>query len=178
VNWDAAAAIGEIVGALAVVLTLAFLAVQVRQGQRAQRDANSLARSAAVDKAFEQFADHRRFLASDSEAMRIWIAGCAGEKLEEIEVERFRQLAINYVVAYRNWEQRAAVVNLPAMAELADVMLKEDLDLHPGLRPVWNWIASRRGSYSPHLESRSDADHLGPTEKWSSAGRSRDPSAV
>jgi hypothetical protein len=110
--------------------------------------------------------------------MRIWIAGCAGEKLEEIEAERFRHLAINYLVAYRNWEQRAEVVNLPAMAKLAAAMLEGDLDLHPGLRPVSNWIASGRGSYSPQDASQIDTSPSGPTEAWSSAGRSRDPSAV
>ena len=30
-NWDALAAISEIIGALAVVITLAYLAVQIRQ---------------------------------------------------------------------------------------------------------------------------------------------------
>lgn len=33
-NWDAAGAIGEIVGALAVVITLVYLAIQVRQNTR------------------------------------------------------------------------------------------------------------------------------------------------
>ena len=33
-NWDAVGAIGEIVGALAVVITLVYLAIQVRQNTR------------------------------------------------------------------------------------------------------------------------------------------------
>ena len=36
-NWDAAGAIGEIVGAIAVLATLAYLAIQVRQSTEAQR---------------------------------------------------------------------------------------------------------------------------------------------
>ena len=42
-NWDAIGAIGEIVGALAVVVTLGYLAVQVRQNSQAVK--NSAAQS-------------------------------------------------------------------------------------------------------------------------------------
>ena len=38
-NWDALGAIGEIVGALGVIATLAYLAVQVRQNTGAIRGA-------------------------------------------------------------------------------------------------------------------------------------------
>jgi hypothetical protein len=177
-NWDAVAAIGEIVGAVAVVVTLAFLAVQIRQSQRAQRDANTLARSAAIDKAFEQFAEHRRFLAADPQTMRIWMAGCAGEVLEEIEAERFRQLAINYLVAYTNWEQRAVVVDLPAMADMAASLREEDLGLHPGLESVWRWLATRSVPVRPGVPIRSDVGSPEGGVRSSSAGRARAPSAV
>jgi hypothetical protein len=36
-NWDALGAIGEVVGALAVVLTLGYLAIQIRQNSKAVR---------------------------------------------------------------------------------------------------------------------------------------------
>ena len=41
-NWDAIGAIGELVGALAVVLTLAYLALEVRRSRL-------IAESSAVD---------------------------------------------------------------------------------------------------------------------------------
>jgi hypothetical protein len=37
INWEAVGAIGEIVGAVAVVLTLGYLAVQIRQNTNASR---------------------------------------------------------------------------------------------------------------------------------------------
>ncbi len=40
-NWEAIGAIGEILGALAVVLTLGYLAVQVRHTRLAAADAYS-----------------------------------------------------------------------------------------------------------------------------------------
>ena len=45
-NWEAIGAVGEIVGATAVVLTLIYLAVQVRRGTRATQAASFQAASA------------------------------------------------------------------------------------------------------------------------------------
>lgn len=47
-NWEAIGALGEIVGALAVVLTLAYLAIQVRHAKAAATDTNRLERSKGV----------------------------------------------------------------------------------------------------------------------------------
>ena len=47
-NWEAIGALGEIVGALAVVLTLAYLAIQVRRAKEAAADTNRLERSKGV----------------------------------------------------------------------------------------------------------------------------------
>ena len=47
-NWEAIGAIGEIVGALAVVLTLGYLANQVRHAKEAAADTNRLERSKGV----------------------------------------------------------------------------------------------------------------------------------
>ena len=44
-NWEAAGAIGEIVGALAVVATLGYLAIQVRWAKNAAADTNRLNRA-------------------------------------------------------------------------------------------------------------------------------------
>ena len=41
VNWDAVGAIGEVVGALAVVLTLIYLSIQTRQNTKAVRHASA-----------------------------------------------------------------------------------------------------------------------------------------
>jgi hypothetical protein len=40
VNWDAVGAVGEIVGAVAVLVTLAFLTIQLRQNTRSSQNAS------------------------------------------------------------------------------------------------------------------------------------------
>ncbi|MDA0790268.1 MAG: hypothetical protein O2780_12525 [Proteobacteria bacterium] len=48
VNWEAIGAIGEILGAIAVVLTLGYLALQVRFAKASAADANRLTRATGV----------------------------------------------------------------------------------------------------------------------------------
>lgn len=48
INWEAVTAIGQLVGALAVVVTLIYLTVQVRYAKLATSDANRLARAQGV----------------------------------------------------------------------------------------------------------------------------------
>ena len=145
-NWDAIGAIGEIIGAIAVIATLLFLAIQIRQGSQSQREANVIARSEAVDRVFEQFTGFRRLLASDADVTRIWLAGCAAESLDAIDENRFFQLASDYLIIIANWEQRAVAVNIPSMADAAVQTLLTQLQKRPGLRPVWAQIAEASSS--------------------------------
>ena len=47
-NWDAIGAIGEITGAIAVVLTLGYFGLQIRAAREAAADTNRLHRSNGV----------------------------------------------------------------------------------------------------------------------------------
>jgi hypothetical protein len=155
-NWDAIGAIGEIVGAIAVIATLVFLAIQIRQSNQSQRESNVIARSEAVDRVFEQFTGFRRLLASDADVTRIWLAGCAAESLDTIDENRFFQLATDYLIIIANWEQRAGAVKMPTMRNAAVQLLIAQLRDKPGLRAVWGRIAE--ASSSKHLrQAVSDA---------------------
>ncbi len=48
VNWDVMSAIGQLAGAIAVVVTVGYLAVQIRVARLAASDANRLQRGAGV----------------------------------------------------------------------------------------------------------------------------------
>ena len=47
-NWDAIGALSEAIGALAVVVTLAYLATQVRYAKITASDSNRLTRASGV----------------------------------------------------------------------------------------------------------------------------------
>jgi len=65
-NWDAIGAIGEILGAAAVVATLVYLAIQVRSAKSAAADVNRLSRAVGVRDIIRQTID-------DSELCDAWI---------------------------------------------------------------------------------------------------------
>jgi len=80
-NWDAIGAIGEIVGAMAVVVSLAYLATQIRNQNRE-------ARAATIQQVLQNNADTISQL-QDPELAAIWISGI--DNLESLtEVERLR----------------------------------------------------------------------------------------
>ena len=81
--WDALGAIGEIVGALAVVATLGYLAIQVKQSNR-------LARSNAVLTLQAENRAHRDSLAHDPQLADIVNRGIQGRDLTELELFQYR----------------------------------------------------------------------------------------
>jgi hypothetical protein len=64
-NWEAMGAVGEILGATVVFITLDYLAIQVRYAKLAAADANRLARARGVnDMQLAQLANRDAFLAA------------------------------------------------------------------------------------------------------------------
>ena len=82
-NWEAIGAIGEILGAAGVIVTLAYLAVQMRQSNR-------LAKRAAVQGVLAGRAEMNRFIASDPVLNElVWKGMESPDELDEGEWRRF-----------------------------------------------------------------------------------------
>lgn len=67
-NWDALGAIGELVGGLAVIVTLIYLAVQLRQN-------SALLKASVAASTRESTNQLTGLLATDREALRVFYAG-------------------------------------------------------------------------------------------------------
>jgi len=90
-NWDALGVIAELIGASAVVITLVFLAIEVRNGRNATE-------SASVDTLAEGFNSTNALLASDPELAAIWIKGMSEPtSLTEVESIRFLATTQSYI---------------------------------------------------------------------------------
>jgi hypothetical protein len=82
-NWDALGAIGELVGATAVVLTLAYLALQIRQTNRATR-------SESIQESTTAFNEINGWVVNDELVARIFLLGSRDiNELSEEENIRF-----------------------------------------------------------------------------------------
>jgi hypothetical protein len=78
IDWEAMSAISQIIGSIAVVLSVLYLAIQVHQGTR-------VAKLAAQDAATTALRDVTRPLAENAELARIWRLGL--EDLQALPAE-------------------------------------------------------------------------------------------
>jgi len=81
---------GEFVGSIAVLVTLVYLAIQVRQNTEQARDNAADIRQTGLGQIFEMHSKHRFFIASDIGNSRMVREGLADfEALEEDELLQF-----------------------------------------------------------------------------------------
>jgi hypothetical protein len=101
-NWEALGAIGEIVGAVAVVVTLGYLAVQIRQNTRNIQSNTQALRLAAYDSFVTNASDLRRSIIENEEVARIYETGLANpDQLQGLEQTRFRILMFTAIAAFQ-----------------------------------------------------------------------------
>jgi len=84
-NWDAVGAIGELFGALAVVLTLGYLAAQVRQNSQGMIVAAKL----DIEKNFNEYTN---LILEHPELFDLQRKGMLGQDLDAIEKSKFSLL--------------------------------------------------------------------------------------
>jgi len=90
-NWAAIGAIGEIVGALAVLATLYYLAIQIKMQNFQLQKSNEQARvslSLELNDSYTQLFD---MLLRDKDFISIYHRGIENESLDKIETEQFSQ---------------------------------------------------------------------------------------
>jgi hypothetical protein len=115
VNWDAIGAIGEIIGALAVFITLVYLALQIRQNTKAVQ-------SSALDSTVSASSIARQSIYENDEVARVYLKGLATpEELDDLGRLKFRLLFHNLMLSHSN---------IFAQAKLSD-------------RPVSEWQAQK-----------------------------------
>ncbi len=84
-NWEAIGAFGELFGAVAVVLTLGYLAVQVKQNSLGMKVVAKI----DIEKSFGEYTD---LIVQDSALLELQLRGMKGDELGEIEAARFSLL--------------------------------------------------------------------------------------
>jgi len=136
-NWEALSAIGEIVGALAVVLTLVYLAFQVRYARNATIDQNRLTRSTAIREIILATANNDDLRVSQ---MKSWGLDQYYESLaEELGItgtEASRNDWANAVYLWMYWGQWNTTHDPKDLRELENVITKY-LSM-PGPRHTWD----------------------------------------
>lgn len=129
-NWEAIGAVGEIVGAVAVVATLTYLAIQIRT-------ARVDSASAATYSAIEGFSRWRANILQNSDVAEAVAKANRSETLTEREQVQLRTLAdelfILVAVGATESEEWSKLDRKSIDMEYLKVVLEEN----PGLIPYW-----------------------------------------
>ena len=121
-NWDAVAAIAELAGAVAVVATLVYLSIQLRQN-------SALLKASLATASRESTNQLTGLLAADREALRVFYAGIENrDELPQLDRQHFDAMMSLYVEALLQSYQQDFSEGL----QRADWMLKK-----PGFIGFW-----------------------------------------
>jgi hypothetical protein len=156
--------LGDFIGGIAVVATLIYLAVQVRQNTLQLRESAKITRIQARDTAFQSFSDFREKIVSNADVAALYLEGLRDpDTLGPVERLRFNLLAselfhILHTSTYRIEQIRADDIEEPLRELGIESILRA-----PGMVKWWQ---RHRGEFRPDFASLID----GYIERWSEAG--------
>ena len=131
-NWEAIGSIGEIVGAIAVFLTLVYLAIQIRQNTKSVQ-------AAAIDSTISQVNQIRTSVFSDPEVANMYRRGNDNpESLTDDEKLRYRLLLHNILLAESNVFAQADFTGLSDSTWKTQIPIVSRVIMSPGGRWFWN----------------------------------------
>ena len=150
-NWEAIGAIGEIMGALAVVLTLAYLATQVRYAKQAAADQNRLTRANGVREiglAALTNDDVRRSISKDmgADAYHEKVAHELGLDVDDVS----RRDWANAYWFWLHWGQYTSTHSANDRKEIEHLI--EVFYTLPGVRRSWNESPVARPNLDPEYQ--------------------------
>jgi len=170
-NWQAIGAVSEIIGALGVIVSLAYLAFQIRQNTKQLEQNERTSMAAAVSVSATNYRENRKFIYTSPEVSELCFKGMADpESLNELERYRFRLLISNMVDAHLDMYVQTVLAGFSpeTWATQGRRVIHRVLST-PGGRWFWKHFGS---DYSD--EFRREVDHIldsRPTESASSPAK-------
>jgi hypothetical protein len=131
-NWEVAGVLAEVVGALAVVVTLGYLAVQIRQNTKAIK---ATSHHAVTD----SFNALNVSVFQDPEVGRLWRLGHSGySNLTEDEQVSFSFMMLAYIRIFETLYYQRNLGTMEEQLFLAEEKSAEWMIAQPGFREWWS----------------------------------------
>jgi len=141
--------LGDFIGGIAVVVTLLYLAVQVRQNTLQLRRAAEIAALEARDITFRSFSQFRSQLIADPGVAEVYLKGIrdAGV-LSDVERLRFTLLAQELFYIIETATKRVDAVRPGNVQQTLDELNVGVILKQPGIR---NWWTANKGTFQPEF---------------------------
>ena len=138
--------LGEFVGAIAIVVTLIYLSIQVRHS-RSLIEANNVAaeentrlvKAAAMDRYNDVVSRWRGRLIENEEVAKIWDKALRGQPVIGSDAIRLENLWIDWINTYRSNFSRATAVGEEGLKHQAVLSVVLTMRAAPILLELWEW---------------------------------------
>jgi hypothetical protein len=156
VNWEIIGAVAELTGSIGVIITLAYVATQIKQATVGMR-------VSAKQEMSRQYADFADLIIEDVELAEIFLAGNEGEKLDRIQRLRYFTMMEKATWQFSSMFFQQNHQTLPPEEWHQTKMLIQRTCISAGYRKWWS-INSRRYEsdfvdFIDNLQSSADAYH-------------------
>ena len=146
-NWDAIGATGEVLGAIAVVVSLVYLAFQIRQNTRQIDENTKAAQAAAFDSSIAHTFKARLAIVENSDVARIYLEGSnAPDSLSDEDRVRYRLIMHNILWSLWNMQSQSQVGELAAETSSAQLATLRRIIPTPGFRWFWDNYSQEFGA--------------------------------
>ncbi|MEJ2140721.1 MAG: hypothetical protein P8Y61_15065 [Gammaproteobacteria bacterium] len=154
-NWEAIGAIGEIIGAIGVILTLGYLAYQIRQNTAQLEQNERTAIAAAVSVSATNYRENRRHIYTNKDVAAIVLQGMSDpNSLDEIDQYRFRLIIQNTMDALWDLYSQTVITDFsPETWETQGVGLVRRAFVTNG--GSWFWM-NHRNEYTEEFRAEID----------------------
>jgi len=147
--------LGDFIGGLAVVATLVYLAIQVRQNTAQLRRASDLAVVEAGDLTFQSFSRFREQIISSSEVAELYLKGIRDpDALMSSEKLRFNMLVQELFYILSTSTRRLLITNEYVVEEIFQSLSIPETLAEPGIARWWN---ANKHSLPPDFVKQVDA---------------------
>ena len=137
-NWEAIGAISEALGALGVIGTLVFLAVQIRQHTGQLEENTRTLKATALDETQRSWDQRRQHVIEDRSLAELWNRGLEDPKgLDQVDTLRFEQMVEEFFYVTMSTFKRAIAADDPEHWRLTSANLRQWLSL-PGALDYWS----------------------------------------
>jgi hypothetical protein len=152
-DWGAISAVAEILAAVGVIVSLLYLAAQIRQNTRQLDEVGRSQRLESLNEVANRFTHWRELITANGDVASIWRRGQADfRSLDEDERVRFENLAIEMFWCFGMlffYREESALGDLPEDVTQSNLHLLAD---SPGVR-VW-WATSPHRTQYPEAMIR------------------------
>ena len=156
-NWEALGATGEIIAAFAVVLSLIYLAAQIRTNTHHVNELNRSQRQTSLNEVGTRFTNFRSLVANNGDLTSVWQRGREDyDALDEVEREQFDLLIIEFLWGFGMlflYRQQRTIDDDVFELTLANLPVYL---LHPGVRQWWECSEHKRefpDEFIEHVEA-------------------------